>query len=519
MLTVEGLSPREKDVYSWTFANAGAVQCGFCIPGMVMSAKGLLDANPDPAPAEVKKAINGNICRCTGYAKIEQAVLRAGQMFREDQPLPDATGGAYRIGDRMPRLDARAKVLGSGEYVNDMKVPGMLYGAVLRAPRPRVLVRRIDTAAAKAMPGVAVVLTARDVPGERLQGHIIHDWPAMIAEGEETRYVGDALALVAAGTKAQARAAAAAIQLDWEELAPLSDAGQALAEGAPRLHPKGNLLASTVLSRGDADAAIAQAVHVVHHVFQVPPNRARLPGAGERPGGAPGGRLPHGLHGHPEHLRRPQGHRRGAGGGARAGEGGQQAGGRRVRGQGGPDRPAPRGPAGLGRQAAGAGHPVPAGEPQGAPQAPRHGDGLHRGLRRGRPSHRREGHPHWPTPGAYASLGGPVLQRACTHAGGPYKIPNVSILGLGGLHQQPARPAPSAASASPSPASAWRCCLNDLAARVGISPWEMRWRNAVEAGDALPNGQIADPDTALKETLLAVKDVFESRPDAGSPAA
>ena len=267
--TVEGLSLREREVYAWSFASAGAVQCGFCIPGMVISAKGLLDANPDPKPAEVKRALQGNLCRCTGYAKIEQAVLTAGRMLREQLPIPEP--GTYGIGDRMPRPDARAKVLGTGEYVDDMAVPGMLHGAVLRAPKPRVRVLALDTAAALAMPGVVRVLTAADVPGERFQGHIVRDWPAMIAVGEETRYVGDALALVAAETRAQARAALASIRLEYEELPPVTSPRAALAEDAPRLHPKGNLLARTVLSRGDADAAIAEAAHVSRHVFHTPP--------------------------------------------------------------------------------------------------------------------------------------------------------------------------------------------------------------------------------------------------------
>jgi selenium-dependent xanthine dehydrogenase len=511
--TVEGLSQLEKDVYSHAFAHAGAVQCGFCIPGMVVSAKGLLDANPDPSLAEVKKALNGNICRCTGYAKIEQAVLEAGRILRERLPLVEPAGGAYRIGDRMPRLDARAKVLGEGEYVNDMIVPGMLYGAVLRAPKPRALVKALDTRAAKAMPGVAAVLTAADVPGERLQGHIIHDWPAMIAVGEETRYVGDALALVAAETKAQARAAVAAIQVDYEELKPLVTPAMALAEGAPRLHPKGNLLARTVLSRGDVDAAIAGAAHVSRHLFKVPPTEHAFlecesalgvpqedgsltvytgtqsiyddhkgivgvlgvdPGqvkvVSKLVGGGFGGKEDLIVQHHAALLawvtRRPV----------------------KVT---------------LSRSESLKVHPK------------RHAmemdftvacdaEGRLTAVKAVLTS----------DTGAYASLGGPVLQRACTHAAGPYKIPNVSILGLGVYTNNP-------------PAGAFRgfgvtqscfgmeSCLNDLAARVGISPWEIRFRNAVEAGDVLPNGQFADPDTALKETLLAVKDVFESRPDAG----
>lgn len=513
VVTVEGLSEREKDVYSWTFANAGAVQCGFCIPGMVISAKGLLDANPDPTRAEVKQAIHANICRCTGYAKIEQAILRAGKMFREDLPIPVSDGGAYGVGDRMPRLDAKAKVLGTGEYTNDMLLPGMLHGAVLRPPKARVLVKAIDTRPAQALPGVVLVLTARDVPGERFQGHIIHDWPAMIAVGEETRYVGDALALVAAETRAQALAALAAIKLEYEELPPLTSPKMALAEDAPRLHPKGNLLARTVLSRGDVDAAIAQAAHVSHHVFNVPPtehaflepecavavpepdgtltvytgtqsiyddHKGIVGVLGVEPGqvkvvskfvgGGFGGKEDLIVQHHAALLawlaRRPV-------------------------------------KVALARQESLKVHPkrhamemdftvaCDAGGNLTAMKATLTAD-----------------------TGAYASLGGPVLQRACTHAAGPYKIPNVSILGLGVYTNNPPAGAFRGFGVTQS-CFAMECCLNDLAAQVGLSPWEFRFRNAVEAGDVLPNGQIVDSDCALKQTLLAVQDVFLSRPDAG----
>jgi selenium-dependent xanthine dehydrogenase len=511
--TVEGLSPREQDVYSWAFADAGAVQCGFCIPGMVISAKGLLDANPNPSLAQVKQAINGNICRCTGYAKIERAVLAAGRMLREDRPVPGGPGGAVRIGDRIPRLDARAKVLGTGEYVNDMHLPGMLHGAVLRAPRPRVRIKAIDIRAAQAMPGVAVVLTAADVPGERLQGHIIHDWPAMIAVGEETRYVGDALALVAAETRDQARAAAAAIRLDYEELKPLTTPAMALAEDAPRLHPKGNLLARTALSRGDVDAAIAKAAFVARHVFQVPPTE-------------------HAFLECESALAVPE-----ADGGLTVYTGTQSiyddhrgivgvlgVAPERVKvvsklvggGFGGKEDLIVQHHAALLAWFARRPVKVTLTRAESLKVHPkRHAmemaftvacdrDGRLTAMKAVLTA----------DTGAYASLGGPVLQRACTHAAGPYKIPNVSILGLGVYTNNP-------------PAGAFRgfgvtqscfgmeCCLNDLAAKVGISPWAIRFLNAVEAGDVLPNGQVADPDTALKETLLAVKDVFESRPDAG----
>ncbi len=300
--TLEGLSQREHDVYSWTFANAGAVQCGFCIPGMVISAKGLLDANPDPQPADVKKALNGNICRCTGYAKIEQAVLRAAKVLREDLPVPVPAPGSYGVGDRMPRPDARGKVLGTGEYVNDMFVPGMLHGAALRAPKPRVRVLAIDTSEAEAMPGVVLVLTAGDVPGERFQGHIVHDWPAMIAVGEETRYVGDALALVAAGTRDQAKAAAARIRLEYRGAAApdhaRGGAARRRAQAASQGQPAGPHRALPGRrGRGHRRRALRLPPRLQHSA-----HRARLPGAGKRAGGARSGRHPDGLHRHPEHL-------------------------------------------------------------------------------------------------------------------------------------------------------------------------------------------------------------------------
>jgi selenium-dependent xanthine dehydrogenase len=512
VVTVEGLSQRERDVYAWTFANAGAVQCGFCIPGMVISAKGLLDANPDPQPAEVKQALHGNICRCTGYAKIEQAILCAGKLLREDLPLPALNPG-YGVGERMPRPDARAKVLGTGEYVNDMFVPGMLHGAALRAPKPRVKVLAIDTAEARAMPGVALVITAGDVPGDRFQGHIVHDWPAMIAVGEETRYVGDALALVAAATRDQARAALARIKVSYEELPPLTTPEAALAEDAPRLHPKGNLLARTVLSRGDVDAAIAQAAHVAHHVFRTPSTEhAFLEPESALAVPEADGTLTvytgtqsiyddhHGIVGTlgvANEQVKVVGKLVGGGFGGKEDLSVQHHAALLAWISGQPVKLT------LGRQESIRVHPKRHAmemEFTVACDADGHLTAMKATL--------------LADTGAYASLGGPVLQRACTHAAGPYKIANVSILGRAVYTNNP-------------PAGAFRgfgvtqscfgmeCCLNDLAAQTGLSPWEFRFRNAVEAGDVLPNGQIADPDTALKETLLAVKEVFESRPDAG----
>ena len=509
--TVEGLSPREQEIYARSFADAGAVQCGFCIPGMVISAKGLLDANPDPSRGEVKKALHGNICRCTGYAKIEQAILKAAQLLREDQPLPAGLAGG--VGARVPRPDARGKVLGTGEYVNDMFVPGMLHGAALRAPKARVRVLAIDTTEARAQPGVVLVLTAGDVPGERFQGHIVPDWPAMIAVGEETRYVGDALALVAAGTRAQAKAALAKIKVEYEELPPLTSPAAALAEGAPKLHPKGNLLARTVLSRGDVDTAIAQAAHVARHTFSTPPTEHAFlePESALAVPEADGTLTVYtgtqsiyddhhgivGVLGVPKDQVKVVSKLVGGGFGGKEDLSVQHHAALLAWIAKQPVKLT------LDRQESIRVHPK------------RHamemeftvacdGEGRLTAMKASLLA----------DTGAYASLGGPVLQRACTHAAGPYKIANVSILGRAVYTNNP--PAGSFRGFGVTQSCfAMECCLNDLAVQVGISPWEIRFRNAVEAGDVLPNGQIADPDTALKETLLAVREIYESRPDAG----
>ncbi|WP_371372478.1 selenium-dependent xanthine dehydrogenase [Sporomusa aerivorans] len=511
LLTVEGLPAREKDIYSWAFAAAGAVQCGFCIPGMVISAKALLDKTACPTAAEVKKALHGNVCRCTGYVKIEQAVLLAAQALRAGFTPPAESD--YKVGDRMPRIDARDKVLGLAEYVDDMYVAGMLHAAILRSPSPRALIKRIDTSPARLLAGVEAVITAGDIPGRRHQGHIIPDWPAFIAEGEETRYIGDALAAVAAVSKEIARAAVKLIQVEYEELPPLVSPRQALAEGAPPLHPKGNLLAKTVLKRGDADAAIAAARHVVRqryttpfteHAFLEPESALAVPhpdgtltvytagqnvyddhhgivsllGVEENDvrivskmvGGGFGGKEDLSVQHHAAllawHAKKPVKHT-------------------------------------LSRQESIFVHPkrhamemefVTACDENGVITAMK-AEIL-------------------ADTGAYASLGGPVLQRACTHAAGPYRIANVDITGLGVYTNNPPAGAYRGFGVTQS-CFAMETNISLLAEQAGLSQWEMRWRNAIEPGQVLPNGQITDQGTALKETLLAVKAAFDSSPYAG----
>ena len=163
VLTVEGLTDFEKEAWVWAFGEAGAVQCGFCIPGMVMAGKALLDRNPDPTEEEIAFALRNNICRCTGYVKIIQGVKLAAKICgRAKSP---GGGGGLALGQSVHRLDVREKVLGYGKYPDDIYLEGMVYASAVRSAYPRARVLAIRTEEAKALPGVVGVFTAADIPG------------------------------------------------------------------------------------------------------------------------------------------------------------------------------------------------------------------------------------------------------------------------------------------------------------------------------------------------------------------
>lgn len=510
--TVEGISKRERAIYSWAFGQVGAVQCGFCMPGMVISAKGLLGANPAPSAAEVKAAIRYNLCRCTGYLKVERAIHLAAEALRNGEAHMVEAAGAH-VGERTVRVDAQEKLLGSGEFVDDMQLPGMLYGAVLRAKYPRALVKKIDTAAARALPGVELVLTAHDVPGQRLLGHVVHDWPVMIAEGEETRYVGDALAILAATSEAIARRAVDLIRVDYEERTPLLSPEEAMAEDAAHLHPKGNLLATAAVKRGDADRAIAEAKHVAtqhystprqEHAFLEPESALAVPTHPGRLTVYTAGQSVYDDHrGIVEMLGVPDEHVRviskfvGGGFGGKEDLSVQHHAALLAWRSGRPVKLT------LSRAESMSVHPK---------RHPMEMDYTTACDENGKLTAVRVR--LVADTGAYASLGGPVLQRACTHAAGPYQVDNVDIEGRAIYTNN----IPSGAFRGfgvTQTCFAMESNLNLLARAAGISPWEIRFRNAIEPGGVLSNGQIADAGTALKETLLAVKTEIDLHPDAG----
>lgn len=506
--SIEGLDPAEAAFYADCFARAGAVQCGYCTPGMVLAAKVLLDSKPRPSEAEVRAAIRINLCRCTGYAKIVAAILDASEKradFLAGRVLgPPSPGTGQGIGSRLVRVDAVEKALGKALYVADIPAPGALVGAVLRPPQARARLLSLDVSAAQAMPGVAVVATAADIPGRRFTGHIVADWPTLVAVGEECRYVGDAVALVAAESPALALAALAAIVVSWEGLPPLQGPEAALAPGAPRLHPQGNVLSRLELKRGDAAQALARASHLVEgrwetpftdHAFLEPESALAYPPDAEgvvvvhtgEQNVYSGQKYIADTLGLPaEKVRVISAYVGGAFGGKE-------------------DQSVQHHAALLAWLAKRPVRLTLSREESTRVHVKRHAMAID--LRLGCDS---QGRLLGLTArivadtGAYASLGSPVLQRAVLHLGGPYAYEDVDIEGIAVYTNNP----PAGAFRGfgvPQVSFALEGALNLLAAKVGISPWEIRFLNAIRPGQVLPNGQLAGPDAALEECLLALK--------------
>jgi selenium-dependent xanthine dehydrogenase len=266
--TIEGLA-RDGELHPLqkAFIEHGAIQCGFCTPGMIMAAKALLDAKPRPIREDIYQALERNLCRCTGYAKIIEAILAAsGQRPGLGKVRPTKTFQA--VGHPLPRPDARAKATGEAVFAADLYFARMLHGKVLRSRHPHARVLRVDASKAQALSGVVAVLTAADVPGARNHGLLRNDWPVLAYD--KVRYVGDAVALVAAETEEIAEAALDLIEVDYEPLPVIASAEAALAEDAPLVHGEGNVLKHLTFQRGDVEAAFAQADIVIENEYRTP---------------------------------------------------------------------------------------------------------------------------------------------------------------------------------------------------------------------------------------------------------
>ena len=500
IVTVEGLTDFEKEVYTYAFGHAGAVQCGFCIPGMVMCAKGLLDVNQNPTREEAAFAIRNNICRCTGYVKIIDAILLAAELFREGKVPEDSTD--WSLGQRVPRVDVKEKVTGTGQYPDDIYLDGMIYGSAVRSQYPRARVLAIHTEEAKALPGVVGVFTAADIPGNNKVGHLKKDWDTMIAVGDITHYLGDAICLVAAETPEILAQAKALVKVDYEELPMVRSPREAMLPDAPLVHKEGNLLAHKHIQRGNPAMAIAKSKHILtqrfstpwtEHAFLEPECAVAYPDED----GVMVLSTDQGAYDTQHEI---------------MGMLGLSAEKVKVRnclvggGFGGKEDVTVQHHAAL--IAYLAKRPVKVKltraesiliHPKRHPMEMEFALGCdENGIIQGVVAE------VIADTGAYASLGGPVLERACTHAAGPYNYQNFEIDGWAYYTNNP-------------PAGAFRgfgvtqtcfcieTLLNQMADIVGITPWEIRYRNAIRPGQELPNGQIVDDSTGLVETLEAVK--------------
>jgi xanthine dehydrogenase molybdenum-binding subunit len=282
VLTIEGLADEdeEKDELHLhplqeAFTLYGAVQCGFCIPGQIMTAYALLEENPDPSKYEIRKALKDTLCRCAGYPTIENAIQAAGYAMRTGEPVPPPNVSPSSIplkviGQPSLRPDGADKVTGKALFTDDLKFPGMLHAAVKRSGIPHGFLKKLDIEKARQLEGVKAVLTAEDIPGQRTHGLVIHDWPSMIAVGERVRYVGDVVAIVAADSREIALAALALIETEYQLEEVIADPVRAKQPDAPQLHEKGNLLKHIKVRKGDMEAGFAEADVVLEQVYHTP---------------------------------------------------------------------------------------------------------------------------------------------------------------------------------------------------------------------------------------------------------
>ena len=265
--TTEGLGEYRQTVFADSFVKEGGVQCGFCIPGIVMQANNLINHNPEPNRADIEKSLTPHLCRCTGYKKIVTAIENAAEAIHNEEEIcmPEVDGS---IGTRLPKYHAQDLVLGQHRYVDDIRMDGMKIGALKFSDHPRALIKSMDLSAARSHPGVLRILTAEDVPGDRHIGLIKQDWPLMLAVGETTRYVGDVLACVIAETDAIAREAVALIDVDYEVLEPVTDMHAALLAESPSVHEGGNVLSQSITNRGDLEQSMADSAYTTQGVYE-----------------------------------------------------------------------------------------------------------------------------------------------------------------------------------------------------------------------------------------------------------
>jgi len=513
VITMEGIPENVRNAIASAYVSKGAVQCGFCTPGLIMRTKVLFAENPLANRQEITKAINQNMCRCTGYVKIIEAIEEALAILREDRTVQaEAVDGG--IGKPLAKYEAFATAIGRRKFVNDMEFDGMLHAALRFSDHPRARIIHIDVTEALRLEGVVRIFTAGDVPGDRYTGLIVNDWPLMIAEGEITRYIGDVIAGVVAVDEKTARKAAGLIHVEYDVLEPVSDPLQALLPGSPHVHPdRPNLMENCVVRRGvsiqnviDSEGFVTSGVYTtqrIEHAFLEPEAGIALPAEGGIHlysqgqgiyvdqkqvasllgldedkvrvtlvpcGGGFGGREDMTVQGHVSLfawlLKKPV----------------------KLR---------------LSREESIRMHPK---------RHPVQMDitlmcdrkGMLTGLKL-----RATG-----DTGAYASVGNKVMERVAGHACGGYHIPNVDIESLTVYTNN----IPSGAMRGfgvNQVVFALESCIDELCKMGGFDRWKFRFDNALDAGKMTATGQVLGEGVGIRACLLALKDAFYASKYAG----
>jgi xanthine dehydrogenase molybdenum-binding subunit len=510
IVTLEGLPDALRQTLGRAFAEKGAVQCGFCTPGFLMRTKILLQQTPSPTRAQILEALKLNLCRCTGYVKIVEAIEHAARLLAGGgSPVPDPNQG---IGGRQEKYEAWETAVGRRPFVADMRLPGMAFGALRFSDHARAVVRSIDAGRAQRMPGVLRVFTAADVPGERHSGLIVADWPLLVAAGETTRTGADVLAGVVAASEAQARAAAAAVEVEYEVLEPLTDV-QAAEDSPVRVHAAGNLLEETVIRRGgDVDAILAASAftargtfrtQMIEHAFleteaalALPEeNGVRLYSQGQ--GVYEDRRQVAALLGLAEEQVRV----------IQVANGG---------GFGGKEDITVQGHAALFARLLGRPVLVRLSRPESMRMHPkRHPFVMEYALgcdRQGRLTALKAR--ILGDTGAYASVGGKVLERAAGHAAGAYHVPAADIVAKA-LYTNNVPCGAMRGFGVNQVTFAMEGCVDMLCEKGGFDRWQFRFDNALDEGRMTASGQVLGRGVGVRACLLALKERFTAEKGAG----
>jgi CO/xanthine dehydrogenase Mo-binding subunit/aerobic-type carbon monoxide dehydrogenase small subunit (CoxS/CutS family) len=520
--TIEGLAPDGRlHPLQEAFIKQGAVQCGFCIPGQIMTAAALLERNPRPTDAEIRSALKDTLCRCAGYPSIIRAVQSAARNMASGEPIDfpplHEADDHTSIGHLIVRPDAEAKVRGTARFADDYSFPSMLFGAALRSPEPHAILTRLDVSAARGLPGVHAILTAEDIPGEHNHGVVHRDWPALIGVGERIRYVGDALALVAADDQGTLERALELIAVEVDPQPVVADPVSAHSPDAPRLHPKGNLLKHIKVRKGDSERARAQAAVVVEETFFTPTTEQAFlepecsiaqPTADGRIEVYVGSQIPYAdrdqiaavLGVRPSSVR-VRGTLIGGGFGGKEDIAGQIHAALLAHATGRPVKVL------YDRHESLLVHPK------------RHATRIH--VRFGATPDGRllsaESELYGDT-GAYASLGDKVMTRATTHSAGPYQIDDVRADCYAMYTNNPPAGAFRGFGVTQS-AFAVESAIDMLAHRLGIDPLELRRRNALRVGSVTNTGQTLRESVGLVDCIDRLDQEIRDRSGSADPFA